>query len=463
MLKSEFDTIAAIATPIGEGGISVLRVSGTDALSVVAKLFRGTKDIRTVATHTAHVGFLHDLDGNNVDEVVCVVFRSPNSYTGEDVVEISCHGGLLVTRRILELIIDSSAIRSAEPGEFTKRSFLNGKMDLAQAEAVADMIHAKSDAARSASLHQLQGGLSKEIRAIRNQIIDSVGLLELELDFAEDGYELTDKKKVLALVENASQKLTDLINSHRKGKLQKEGAKVVLVGAPNVGKSSLLNRLLQENRAIVTEIPGTTRDVIEESIEIERFVFRLVDTAGLRETADPIEEEGIRRTNAQIESADIVLFLIDSSRRTSDIERTAFSEIKELADKEHTQLILVANKIDLDPESKNLNGLANKSIKISATENLGIEELKKRLLSAVAGSRDSIEESTVVSNRRHVGALESGRQNLEHAIVSLKDNKPGEFVVLDLRAALDSLGEIIGEVMTDEILESVFSKFCVGK
>jgi tRNA modification GTPase len=463
MLKSEFDTIAAIATPIGEGGISVLRLSGAKALPLAAKLFRGTSDLQTALSHSAHVGYLHNAGGEQVDEVVCTVFRAPKSYTGEDVVEISCHGGMLVTQRILEAILNSGVVRSAEPGEFTKRAFLNGKMDLTQAEAVADLIHSRSDAARSGSLQQLKGELAEKIRAVRSELIDSVGLLELELDFSEDGYELADKTKVLKLTTSTAQQLSQLIESYKEGKLRREGAKVVLVGAPNVGKSSLLNRLLHENRAIVTETPGTTRDVIEESIQIGGLLFRLVDTAGLRETQDPVELEGIRRTNAQIQSADIVVFMFDLTREATLMELNEIKRISAETKEGVGDVLVVANKIDVISRFVTHNGVLSSALRISAKENIGVEDLKKKMAEVARRGGDTTQQSVLVTSQRHLEALNKAKNSTMKAIQSLKEGSSSEFVALDLRGALDYLGEITGEVTTDEILESIFSKFCIGK
>ena len=462
MIKSELDTITAIATPIGEGGIAVIRVSGAQAIATIDRMFEGKKRLIDVGTHTAHVGWFTNPANERIDEVVCLVFRAPASYTGEDVVEISCHGGLLTTRRILETIA-VSGVRQAEPGEFTKRAFLQGKMDLAQAEAVADLIRAKSDAARNSSLQQLQGRLSEIVREIRGKIVDSVSLLELELDFVEDGYEFVDKKKVLDLVCSAEEKLESLLKGYYEGRLAREGVKAVLVGSPNVGKSSLLNALLKEDRAIVTEIPGTTRDTIEEVITINGVLFRLVDTAGLRQPTDFVEEEGIRRTNDQIHIADIILFLVDASRAvTVDEQREVDRIMKKMADEKRC-FLLVANKVDIDPETRNLNGFGQRMVKISATREIGIDQLKKRMSDLVLKGYDTTQSSVTISNLRHAQALDRAKQSLENAKESLMGKKTGEFVVVDLRSSLESLVEIIGEVTSDEILESIFSKFCIGK
>ncbi|MGH2566880.1 MAG: tRNA uridine-5-carboxymethylaminomethyl(34) synthesis GTPase MnmE, partial [Bacteroidota bacterium] len=392
MLTSEVDTITAIATPLGEGGISVVRVSGPDAISLANKNFRGGKSLLEVSTHTAHFGRFMGPNDEILDEVVALVFREPNSYTGENVVEISCHGGLLVTKRILQAVLESGA-RLAEPGEFTKRAFLNGKLDLSQAEAVADLIHAGSELAHRSSLQQLEGRLSAQVNLLRDQLIETVGLLELELDFIEDQLEFLDKSKVIGQVEKIISDLQKLAGTFQTGRVFREGVKVVLAGAPNVGKSSILNSLLNENRAIVNELPGTTRDVIEESLNIGGLLFRVVDTAGLRETIDPVEQEGVRRTASQIQNCDVLVLVFDRARQLSSDELVLARKFVERT-KSHTRAILVVlNKTDLPAV---MNGeLSQKapflssfpSAQISALTGSGMVGLKDLLISSVLQSK----------------------------------------------------------------------------
>ncbi len=459
-MRPSVDTIAAIATPPGEAGLAVLRVSGPEAIAVVARRFRGRVDLAQCASHTAHVGFIADREGADVDHTVCTVFRAPHSYTGEDSVEISCHGGTLTSRRILEELVRAGA-RVADPGEFTKRAFLNGKMDLAQAEAVADVIHSRSDAARRASMEQLRGRLSDEVRGLRASLIDAVGLLELELDFAEDGYEFLDRGKVMALLGAAREHIERLAKSYTAGKVFREGVKLVLTGAPNVGKSSLLNALLRESRAIVTDIPGTTRDVIEESLSIGGVLFRVVDTAGLQSTQDPVEREGVQRTKDQLKTADVVVLIIDLTSETPIQEK-----VVALVGRSH--LIIALNKCDLVSEDKSptliesLSG--SRKVRISALTGEGLPKLEEEMLAVALGPRGrDVAEGTTVTSARHHSALSRAGQYLGLALESLEGGKTSEFIALDVRTALEALGEITGEVTTDEILNAVFSRFCIGK
>lgn len=468
-LAYESDTIAAIATPIGEGGISVIRISGGDALVVADRGFRGKVVLGDTASHTAHFGEFVDEEGSVLDQIVALVFRSPHSYTGENVVELSCHGGMFVTRIILDAVIRYGS-RPAQPGEFTKRSFLNGRMDLAQAEAVADLIHARSEAARRSSLQQLQGNLSERLKSVKEQLMDTIGLLELELDFAEDGYEFVDKSKVARQVESIIAQLSELIASYRIGKVYRDGVRVVLAGAPNVGKSSLLNALLQENRAIVTDIPGTTRDAIEESITIDGILFTLTDTAGLRETHDPVEKEGVKRTEEKLVNSDLVLVVIDSSSEIPDDEIIQSSDLVRRISESGASYIVVLNKTDLANKpnrsliegTKSLNG--HPSVWVSAKTHSGLDLLKKSLVNTIlSGKSAGSEGSITVTNARHYSAILKSRESLEQSLKTLEANRSSEFVAVDLRSSLDSLGEISGAVTTDDILNRVFSNFCIGK
>ncbi len=467
MLRSyENDTIAAISTPIGEGGLSVIRVSGGASIRIADQLFHGKKKISECASHTVHFGKLQSRDGKTLDEVVTTLFKSPNTYTGEDVIEFSCHGGVFVAKQVLEEIIASGA-RLAEPGEFTKRAFLNGKMDLSQAEAVADLIHSRSGSAHKASLAQLEGWLSREIGIVRDQLINALGLLELELDFVEEGLEFVDKSKVAGLLKTALEKTNALIESFNTGKVYREGVSVVLAGASNVGKSSLLNVLLNENRAIVTSVPGTTRDVIEESITLEGILFRITDTAGLRETEDIVEKEGVRRTEKKIQESDVVVAMFDASRPIQEEER---GFIRQLQDQKRV-IIPVVNKIDLEIKKNGSSDLyssdllAMQPLRVSALTREGVDKLKEELVRRAFGKGENTipDSSFVVTNTRHVKALERAKQGLRSALEALLAGTSSEFVAIDLRSGLDSLGEITGAVTNDEILNNIFSKFCIGK
>lgn len=469
LAASDSDTITAIATPIGEGGISVIRISGPVSLAVAGKGFKGKAKLENAASHTAHFGRFCSPSGELLDEVVAVIYLAPHSYTGENVVELSCHGGMLVTRKILESTIAYGA-RPALPGEFTKRAFLNGKLDLSQAEAVADLIQSTSDRAHRVSMNHLEGRLSDKIRHLRDQMVDAVGLLELELDFVEQNYEFVDKSNVQNMLEGMISDLTGLLSTYKAGKIYRDGIKVVLAGAPNVGKSSLLNALLSQSRAIVTNIPGTTRDVIEESMSIDGITFRIVDTAGLRETNDIVELEGVKRTETQIDTSDLIVLLLDGSEKLLPSETHLIKRLWEQSNALGIPCIIVLNKIDLPQhiderevrKSLTLNG--HQFCRTSALRGDGLDGLKQSLVDSVLSSVPRLEnESLTITNERHHAAL---RKSLDHLVLglnSLTKGLSGELIVVDLRAALDYLGEITGEVTTDDILNQVFSRFCIGK
>ena len=459
MFRDRNDTIAAIATPLGEAGISLLRVSGARAIEVVGSVFRGKSLLSEAISHTIHHGrIVHPCDGV-VDEVLVSVFKKPHSYTGEDGVEISCHGSYFVSRKILETVIAAGA-RMADPGEFTLRAFLNGKMDLMQAEAVADLIHSKTALAHRASIEQLSGRLSAAINNLRKKLIDLCSLLELELDFAEEGIGLADPEKTSSIFNETITEIETLIKSYNYGKLIRDGVKVVLAGSPNVGKSSLLNVLLQENRAIVSEIPGTTRDVIEESVLIDGIVFRLVDTAGLRITTDTVEQEGVRRSNDQIISADLILLLVDSSVSLGSSLDSVLGFLKEYG----KRIVLVLNKIDIKSPEFDYQQLREfDSLAISCVTKQGIGDLTKKLVHKVLGGFDSYSSSITIQSERHQYLLKLTQKSLISASSAFKNRLGNELVAIDLRGALDCLGEVIGLTTPDDILNNIFSRFCVGK
>jgi tRNA modification GTPase len=468
-MKREEDTIAAIATPIGEGGIAVIRVSGRNALDITDRVFRGRRPLKRARPQTAHYGHIVDLDGVRVDEVVCTVYRSPHSYTTEDSVEISCHGGLFVTRKVLETVLRSGA-RIAEPGEFTKRAFLGGRLDLSQAEAVADLIRSHSELSHKNSLQQLEGSLSLRVKRIREGLVEALSLIELELDFAEEGIEIANKTRISKTMELVLSELNRLIESFSIGKYYREGVKVVIVGQPNVGKSSLLNALLNENRVIVTDIAGTTRDTIEESISIDGVLFRLVDTAGLREARDMIEKAGIERTKTQLQTSDVVLLVIDLSQAIENIELGFIQNIKESVDGFNDKCILVLNKLDLISKDlwckveREYRPIDLPYTRLSALTHDGLDSLKKMLLEKVQSRKLTAGDLGVaVTNVRHKEAMEKARAHLELAHESLQRGETGELVSLDMRIALDFLGEVIGVVTSEEILNNIFGKFCIGK
>jgi tRNA modification GTPase len=468
-LTREADTIAAVATPIGEGGISVIRISGENACRIADLGFSGKISLAKAPSHTAHYGSFVDEGGVPIDNLVAVVFRKPHSYTGEDTVELSCHGGQFLVRRILETVLRQGA-RAAEAGEFTKRAFLNGRLDLTQAEAVSDLIHSRSDRAHRASLSQLNGALSEKMSALRNQLMGSLSLLELELDFAEDGYEFTEKERVADQIRRAISQISELVSSYKVGKIYRDGVKVALAGAPNVGKSSLLNAFLREDRAIVTNIPGTTRDIIEESITLDGLLFNITDTAGLRETTDPIELEGVRRAEERQMECDILLLMMDCTRIPEPDEVSSTLKLVAGVEARGASCLVVINKIDIAPNPRptfeDIPEILSKHpvLEISAKTLQGFGQLEAELVkTAVGGSVATAESGAMITNARHFSVLQRAKSSLELALESTVAGRSGEFIAVDLRDALDAIGEIVGAITTEDILNSIFSKFCIGK
>lgn len=451
--------IAAIATPVGVGGIGIVRISGNGACAIADNIFIGKSRLNDVPSHTANFGKIVDHQGSIVDEVIVVVFRGPNSYTCEDVVEINCHGGYIVTEKVLHQVLDAGA-RLAEPGEFTKRAFLNGRIDLSQAEAIGDLIHSESEAAYRSSLRQLSGELSRRIKSVCDELLNLISLLELELDFSEEGVEFANRKLLEERLEGAVRVVSELLLSYSVGRFYKEGVRVSIVGKPNVGKSSLLNMLLQENRAIVSDTPGTTRDTISEKVSINGVLFRLTDTAGLRETLDSIEKEGVERAQKEAEESDVILLVIDYGSYDYNGNEPIYRQLIDICSKKNIRLMKVWNKIDL------YGGVARRGSEdgffISALRGDGIDLLKDGLFNIAVVDRLN-EISVVVTNARHRDALSRAERNLKLALETLKSGKSSEFVALDLRGGLNALGEITGAVTTDDILNNIFSKFCIGK
>ncbi|TDI82370.1 MAG: tRNA uridine-5-carboxymethylaminomethyl(34) synthesis GTPase MnmE [Caldithrix sp.] len=463
------ETIAAISTPAGSGGIAVVRISGSSAISIVDKVFQGKVRLSQAESHKVLLGKIgHPLekDGGFLDEALVTVFGAPNSYTAEDVVEISCHGGHYLTHRILALVVENGA-RLAEPGEFTQRAFLSGRLDLSQAEAVADIIRAKTDLSLKAALSQFQGALSKRVKEMRKNLIEICSLLELELDFAEEDVEFASKDDVENRLGKTIKNIEDFLQTYKRGKILREGAKLVIAGKPNVGKSSLLNALLKEERAIVTEIPGTTRDVLEEQLDIRGVLFRVVDTAGVRVTKDKIEQLGVQRSLEQIKEADILLFLFDGSSPLDQQDLELIEHVLSLRKRtEQDGLIVAINKVDLKKKlsSKKIKELLeiDEILEISAKEHQGLKELESVFLKQTIG-KETLNGEPVVTNIRQKQALGAAIDALRAAQTSLKRGLSSEFVAVDLRQALDHLGEIIGEVTSEDILGNIFSKFCIGK
>ena len=452
------DTISAISTPIGEGGLSVIRLSGNSAFDIIEKIFFKDLDrkknikISDIQTHTIHFGYL--FDGNNLtDEVLISVFKKPNSFTGENTIEISSHGGVLVTQKILALTLKSGA-RHAEPGEFTKRAFLNKRLDLSQAEAVADLIKAKTDSAHESSLKQLEGSLSSYISTIRQEIIDATSLIELELDFSEEDLEFVPKDGFKKKINSLIDKLNGIISSYLSGKIIRDGINLVISGRTNSGKSSLFNQLLKSDRAIVSNISGTTRDYLQENIIMNGILFNLVDTAGIRQSDDVIETEGIKRSFQKIEEADFVLYLIDSSESKDFIK----SEIEYFSKKFDSKKSLLAYT------KNDLNKISDNYISISIYDDVSLQELKRKITGKIKES--TIEKSSseiILTNLRHKVCLDNVVNSLLMVVSGIDKKMSGEFISVDLRNALSYLGEITGEVTNEEILNNIFSKFCIGK
>ncbi len=453
---SQNNPIAAIATPVGEGGIAVIRVSGKDAIAKVNEAFKG-KDLTKQDSHTVHFGRILDKEGQPVDEVLVTIFQAPHSYTGEETVEISCHGGVLVTQKVLETVL-AVGIKPAEAGEFTQRAFLNGKLDLDQAEAVADIIHAKSLKAVDAAHQQLEGRLGEHIKRFRQQIIDATAMVELELDFAEEDVEFANKEQLQKLLEDVDEELGNLLDTYETGRLVKDGVKTVLIGRPNAGKSTLLNTLVGKDRAIVTDIAGTTRDTIDADWNYDGLLFKLIDTAGLRETDDIVEAEGVRRSQQAFEQADLVIYLKDLSYPFSEKERVEIAAFQKRSGE--TPFILIGTKADIELKE---DWRTEFDMRISATEGVNINELKKLLKDRALENKHYDASSLLVTSTRHRDALQKSRKHIQEALNGLAMSMTGDFLSIDLRAALNELGTITGEITNEHILDSIFSRFCIGK
>ncbi len=456
------DTITAIATPKGIGAIAIIRISGDKSLAIANKIFNPNRIGQTIKNKVSCLGTIIAKQGQTVttlDQVILTFFQKPNSYTGEDIIEISCHGGQLIVQEILRLVLRQGA-RLAEPGEFTLRAFINGKLDLVQAESVNDLINARSQTDLQLSLMQLKGGLSDDLYNCKKTLRKELALLEHELDFSEEEIQFASRQNLQENVERLLDHIDILVQSFQYGKIIREGARIVITGKPNVGKSSILNRLLEEDRAIVSEIPGTTRDSLEESLNIEGVLFVIIDTAGLRKTADQIEAEGVRRTENLIKTADIILHIIDSSNPEALYEPIQFTLAA------HQKMILVFNKIDI--EQQEITALLENiykeytQIKLSAKTGAGFKALKKELLQFVnQESNPSL--TQIIANVRHCHALERCRDFLTNTQNSLSQQLPPELIALDIRGALNCLGEITGEVTSEDIINDIFADFCIGK
>jgi tRNA modification GTPase len=459
----KWDTIAAIATPRGEGGIGIVRVSGNLTIPIACQIFRSPRCISPteLPTHTLNYGHVvHPLSGVVIDEVMLGIMRAPKSYTAEDVVEFNCHAGIVPLRRVLELTLQAGA-RLAEPGEFTKRAFLNGRLDLAQAEAVVDLIRSKTDLSRQVAIDQLAGRLSQVVNDLSDRLADLLAEIEVSIDFPEEELDFMDLTTMKQTAQDVLDDLNGLIATASDGKLLREGINIAILGKPNVGKSSLLNTLLQEDRAIVTEIPGTTRDTIEEPLNLRGIPLKLIDTAGIHQTTNVVEQQGVARSKAYFDRADLLLMVFDASQPLTAEDRELLDAAKD------RQSILILNKIDLPvimtPADLHTCAPQRPIVQTSLLYVKGIEDLKSAVLQEVLEGDVILGDSPIVTNLRHHDALRRAGLALGHAIESFTQEMPLDLVAVDLRSSLDCLGEIVGKTTTEDILGRIFSQFCIGK
>tara|TARA_B100001093_G_scaffold392975_1_gene379565 strand:+ start:2647 stop:4008 length:1362 start_codon:yes stop_codon:yes gene_type:complete len=447
----ETDNICAISTPQGIGGVALLRVSGNKAIEIVQSIF--SKEINNASGYSIHYGSIFE-NKNEIDQVLVTIFRNPHSFTGEDTAEITCHGSIFIQHKIIELLITNGA-RIAKAGEFSQRAFLNGKMDLSQTEAIADLIHSSSAAAHKIAINQMKGGFSDELKSLREKLISFASLVELELDFAEEDVEFADRKQLNELVKKLVSHVNQLKNSFKYGNAIKNGVETVIVGRPNAGKSTLLNGLLNEDRALVSNIPGTTRDTIEEIININGIEFRLIDTAGIRNTTDNIEKMGVERTMEKISTSSILVYLYD-------VKKTKKEEVKkdiEKINQNEIPTLIIANKIDL---LKSENNMPKNHIKLSAKKGKDVQILKKEIHQLFLKQKVD-EHGVVISNLRHFEALEMASKELQKVKQGLENNLSGDFLAMDIRQVLYHIGSITGDISSDELLGNIFTNFCIGK
>ena len=446
------DTIAAISTTTGIGAISIIRLSGPESLEIASKVF--TKDLTKVETHTIHYGYIKNND-EKIDEVLVSVMKAPKTFTKEDIVEINCHGGIATTNKVLEILLNNGA-RLAEPGEFTKRAFLNGRIDLLEAEATMDLISSKSDKARKISLNTLTGETSNLIKDLRSDIVGIISNIEVNIDYPEyEDIEVLTSEKILPEIQKFKEKLEKIIKKSQDSKVIKEGIKVGIIGKPNVGKSSLLNSLLEEEKAIVTNVPGTTRDIVEGTIILDNVILNIIDTAGIRESDDIVEKIGIEKSLVIINEADLVIFILNNNEKITREEKELLEKLKD------KKKIIVINKIDL--ENKLDKSILDNYIEISAKENIGIEKIKDEIKRLFNLGELEASDLTYMSNARSISLLGKSLNNINDAISEINNNSPIDIVEFHLKDAWNNLGEIIGETYTDELLDELFSRFCLGK
>lgn len=457
----KFDTIAAVATPMGEGGIAVIRVSGPEAIEVVDHIYRGKQKLSTVDTHTIHYGYLVDPQtGDRVEEVLVSVMKAPRTFTREDVVEVNCHGGIVSVERVLELILDYGA-RLAEPGEFTKRAFLNGRVDLSQAEAVIDLIRAKTDRALKVALNQVEGKLSRLIRQLRQNLIEAMAHIEVTLDYPEHDVEEFTQNFLREKCLEVKAEVGRLLQTAKQGKILREGLSTAIIGRPNVGKSSLLNSLVQEEKAIVTDVAGTTRDVIEEYVNVRGVPLRLIDTAGIRDTEDVVEKIGVEKSRQLLQKADLVLLVVNYNEKLGPDDYAIFETAKGF------QVIVIVNKFDLpqqiDLEEVKRHFPDQPLIMTSAQKETGIDLLEQAIADIFFTGRVQQDDLTYVSNARHIHLLRQAERAMDDALTGIDQLMPVDMIQIDIKKAWELLGEVIGESVGEDLIDQIFSQFCLGK
>ena len=446
------DTIVAISTSVGEGAISIIRLSGHDALNIASKVF--TKDLTKVDSHTIHYGFITS-NNEKIDEVLVSVMKAPKTFTREDIVEINCHGGIATTNKVLEVLLENGA-RLAEPGEFTKRSFLNGRIDLLEAEATMDLISSKAESARKISINTLTGETSNLIKNLRSELIKIISNIEVNIDYPEyEDIEVLTNESILPDIKKFKEKLEEIIKKSEDSKVIKEGIRVGIIGRPNVGKSSLLNSLLEEEKAIVTDVPGTTRDIVEGSLIVSGIPLNIIDTAGIRKTEDTVEKIGVEKSLKIIDTSDLLIYILNNNEEITEEEKEILEKTK------NKKRIIVVNKIDL--KTKLNKKLLDSYIEISVKENIGIDKIKDEIKRLFNIGEISTNDMTYLSNARSIALLKKSLNNINDAINEINNNNPIDIVELSLKESWNNLGEVIGETYTDELLDELFSRFCLGK
>lgn len=446
------DTIVAISTSVGEGAISIIRLSGHDALNIASKVF--TKDLTKVDSHTIHYGFITS-NNEKIDEVLVSVMKAPKTFTREDIVEINCHGGIATTNKVLEVLLENGA-RLAEPGEFTKRAFLNGRIDLLEAEATMDLISSKAESARKISINTLTGETSNLIKNLRSELVKIISNIEVNIDYPEyEDIEVLTNESILPDIKKFKEKLEEIIKKSEDSKVIKEGIRVGIIGRPNVGKSSLLNSLLEEEKAIVTDVPGTTRDIVEGSLIVSGIPLNIIDTAGIRKTEDTVEKIGVEKSLKIIDTSDLLIYILNNNEEITEEEKEILEKTK------NKKRIIVVNKIDL--KTKLNKKLLDSYIEISVKENIGIDKIKDEIKRLFNIGEISTNDMTYLSNARSIALLKKSLNNINDAINEINNNNPIDIVELSLKESWNNLGEVIGETCTDELLDELFSRFCLGK